>query len=111
MRKAKLTAVRRYLFSPDLVSSAKQRVLWLSRDGQAAAWITRFADRSASLFSAGDSCSRLLRYHNRHLLFRRPSPAILSDHDNRMLPGQQWLREVVKCSISRDIRHWLSIDD
>jgi hypothetical protein len=66
---------------------------------------------SISQFLAGDSRTRLLRYHNRHLLFRRPSPAILSNHDNRMFPRQQRLREVMKSSIPRDIWHRLSIDD
>ena len=68
------------------------------------------ANHSDSQFLALDSLV-LLRYYNRHLLLRRPSPAILSNHDYRMFPRQQRLREVMKRSIPRNIRHRLSIDD
>src|SRR5712692_6624927 len=68
------------------------------------------ANRSASQF-AGDSRSRSLRYHDGHLLVPRPSPAVLSNHDNSMLSRQQRFRKMSERSILRDIRHRLSVDD
>src|ERR1700747_2301471 len=68
------------------------------------------ANRSA-LQVAGDAPSRLLRYHDGHLLCRCSSPAVLSNHDNSMLSGQQRLGKMVKRSIPCDVRHRLSVDD
>ncbi len=64
-----------------------------------------------SQFFGRDSRSSLFWYHNGNLLVPDPSPAILSNHDYRMFPRQQRLREVMKRSIPRNIRHRLSIDD